>query len=131
MDAIGFSYAFVIGLFVLCIYYFLGTIFNVYKSQVYCLIFRVSYPRIYICFFSSLPFLFNQLLSAKQLSKEETEPKMVSEQETMPCIFVVQTPQCSFSTLSLIKLGFFCCCSWKQCADTTYSCIEQIKMSMF
>lgn len=79
MDVIGFCYAFVIGLFVLCIYYFLGTIFNVHKSQVYCLIFHVSYPRIYICFFSSLPFLFNQLLSAKQLSKEETEPKMVSE----------------------------------------------------
>lgn len=129
MDVIGFCYAFVI--VVLCFYYFLGKIFNVYKSRACGPTFRISYLRKYICFLSSLPFLFNHLLSAKQLSKEKTEPKMVSEQETMPCIFMVQIPRCSFSILSLIKLGFFCCCSWKQCADTTHSCIEQIKMSMF
>lgn len=35
------------------------------------------------------------------------------------------------SLLSLIKLVFSVCCSWKPCVDTTPSCKEQIKMSAF
>lgn len=119
------------GLFVLCFCYFLGKICNVCKSQVSGLTFHVFYQRKWTCFLSFLPFLFHHLLSAKLLPKEDAECRMVSEHPAALCIVVVQTPQCSFATLSLIKLGFFCCCSWKQCADTTRSCIEQIKMSMF
>ena len=57
------------------------TIFWVKFFNVYSLTFCISCLRKYICSLSSLFFLFNHLLSAKQLSKEETEHKMVRERE--------------------------------------------------
>lgn len=91
-------------IFLPCCYCFLGKICDVCKSQKCGITFCIYYLRKYLGFV--FPLLPLQLYFAWPALAQKGTWAQNGEQAKIYCTSLVQTPPCSFSTLSLIKLGF-------------------------